>query len=284
MRVQKIAILGVGLIGGSLAAAWRASQFAGSIVGIDADSNAAQSALQAGLVDEIMPRVPADADLIAVCTSATQIAQCVSDLRGHGGVIFDVGSVKEPIIQALEDHKEGVPAQFVPAHPIAGSELSGPKAAQAALFEGATVIITPLENTAPAAKQLVRDAWCDVGASVIELTPAEHDEVLAVTSHLPHLLSYAFMLQVEDQQMAFGGGGFRDFTRIAGANPDLWWQILSLNKDQVLGAAGHFESNFKRLIEALVNDDRDAGLRLLRDAAGRRISAASESLHPGADK
>jgi prephenate dehydrogenase len=272
MTVHKAAIVGVGLIGGSLAAAWRAAGFAQNIVGLERNPSAAAAALKAGLVDEVVSTVPADAELVAICTSSDQIATCIADLRDHTGVLFDVGSVKAPIIDNLLESPAGVPERFVPAHPIAGSELSGPMAAQADLFQGATVVITPLANTDLVAQQLVRAAWQAVGAHVVELSPEQHDEMLAVTSHLPHLLAFAFMQQVDAKQIPFSGGGFRDFTRIAAANPELWWRILSLNKSQVLAAAAQFKGHLQQLLEALANNDADAGLDLLNAAAALRQS------------
>ncbi len=272
MTVHKAAIVGVGLIGGSLAAAWRAAGFAQNIVGLERNPSAAAAALKAGLVDEVVSTVPADAELVAICTSSDQIATCIADLRDHAGVLFDVGSVKAPIIDNLLESPAGVPERFVPAHPIAGSELSGPMAAQADLFQGATVVITPLANTDLVAQQLVRAAWQAVGAHVVELSPEQHDEMLAVTSHLPHLLAFAFMQQVDAKRIPFSGGGFRDFTRIAAANPELWWRILSLNKSQVLAAAAQFKGHLQQLLEALANNDADAGLDLLNAAAALRQS------------
>jgi CMP/dCMP kinase len=270
MTVNKVAIVGVGLIGGSLAAAWRQAGFAGHIVGIEADTLAAGEATAAGLVDELADGVPPDAELVAICTASDQIAACVAELAGHAGVIFDVGSVKAAIVDELMNQHGGVPPQFVPAHPIAGSEQSGPGAARADLFRDATTVITPLQNTKPAAIALVRAAWQAVGAQVEQMTPAEHDEMLAVTSHLPHLLAFTYMQQVRADQIPFSGGGFRDFTRIAGAHPELWWRILRLNRNQVLAAAEQFNADLQHFMSVLAADDRQAGVQLLKDAANLR--------------
>jgi 3-phosphoshikimate 1-carboxyvinyltransferase len=276
MSVGTVAIVGVGLIGGSLARAWREAGFAQHIVGVETDADAAATALDAGLVDVIASVVPDEAELVAVCTSSDQIAQQVAGLAHHAGVVFDVGSVKNPILADLTDRLGSVPARFVPCHPIAGSEQSGPRAARADLFANATTVITPNDDTDAHALTLVQSAWRAAGAKVLELTPEEHDQTLAVTSHLPHLLAFAFMQQVDADHLPYTGGGYRDFTRIAGANPELWWRILRMNKDAVLAAAQTFTADLQALRDCLVDDDIDAGLAALRKAADARRDPESD--------
>lgn len=270
MKLDCVAIIGIGLIGGSLAAAWRQAEFAGLIVGIESDADAAEFALASGLVDKIVSAVPADAQLIAVCTPSDQVAQHVASLQTHTAAIFDVGSVKSPIVASLRAGGGQIPPRFVPCHPIAGSERHGPRAARADLFADATVVITPDANTDPAALDLVRAAWRAVDAEVVALDAQEHDKTLAVTSHLPHLLAFAFMQQVEESQLAYAGGGFRDFTRIAAANPTLWWRILQMNKTEVLQAAAVFRDNLDRLSASIANDDEAAGMAALTAAVAKR--------------
>ena len=263
--VDTALIVGVGLIGGSLAGALREAGFAHRVLGMDTDPDAAAVALERGLVDEMVDSLPARVDLIAVCTSSDQIAAQVTALASHAGVIMDAGSVKAPILQALADSPEGVPDNFVPCHPISGSEQSGPQAARADLFRDAVVVIT---SDAPA--QVVEAAWRATGAEVLYLSAAEHDEMLAVTSHLPHLLAFTFMQQIDASLLPYTGGGFRDFTRIAAANPELWWRILSMNRDAVLGAAQDFSAHLQRITQALDSQDAEAGIRALREAAQLR--------------
>ncbi len=274
MVVENATIIGVGLIGGSLAGAWRKASFARHIVGVEADGSAAEAALRLGLVDEIQSTVPAISDLIAICIPSDQIAQQVADLASHRAAIFDVGSVKTPILDALVARLNAIPERFVPCHPIAGSEHSGPEAARADLFENATTVITPTSSLNPAALQLVRSAWQATGAEVVELTPAAHDEMLAVTSHLPHLLAFAFMQQIQPEHQQYTGSGFRDFTRIAGANAELWWRILSMNKSQVFKAAQDFDVNLQALLQSLADGDKQSGIAML---------SAAVKLDPGED-
>ncbi len=270
MRVDLAAIVGVGLIGGSLAGAWREAGFAGRIVGVEPDGEAARVALERGLVDDIVDAVPADADIVAICAPSDLVAGEVTKLKDHGGVCFDVGSVKGPIVEALENGTGGLPERFVPAHPIAGAEHSGPAFADASLFQGAVTVLTPTDATSETAVELVTAAWAAAGTTVAMLEPADHDEMLAVTSHLPHLLAFAFMQQVDRSQFEFTGGGFRDFTRIAGANPELWWRILRMNRDAVLAASDAFSANLAVLTEALAGDDAEMGIEALENAAEKR--------------
>jgi len=277
MSVDTLAVVGVGLIGGSLARALRGAGFAQRIVGIESHGPAAQVAVSTGLVDDIVPGVPDEAELVAVCTSSDQIADQVVGLAAHPGVVFDVGSVKKPILADLVAHLGSVPGRFVPCHPIAGSEQSGPGAARADLFMNATTVITPHDDTDATALALVHAAWRAVGANVVELTPAEHDEMLGVTSHLPHLLAFAFMQQMREDQLPFTGGGYRDFTRIAGANPQLWWRILRMNKDAVLRAAETFNADLQAISRYLAEDDAGAGIAALQKAADMRGALDSDS-------
>ena len=273
-RVDTVLIVGVGLIGGSLAGAWRQAGFAARVLGMDADEEAAAIAVERGLVDAMVSRPPDRVDLIAVCTSSDQIAEQVAALAPHAGVIVDVGSVKAPILSMLEKHYGGVPENFVPCHPISGSELSGPQAARADLFEDAVVVVTddrPAQGTEVDDNvELAEAAWRAAGATVLHLSPRRHDEMLAVTSHLPHLLAFTFMQQIDASLLPFTGGGFRDFTRIAAANPELWWRILSMNKSEVLAAAEAFSAHLQQFTAALQADDAETGTRVLREAAALR--------------
>jgi len=277
MSVGTLAVVGVGLIGGSLARVLRQAGFAQRIVGVETHADAARVAVSAGLVDEILASVPAEAELVAVCTSSDQIADQVVGLAAHPGVVFDVGSVKTPILADLNAQLGSIPGRFVPCHPIAGSELSGPGAARADLFLNATTVITPHDDIDAAALALVHAAWRAAGANVVQLTPADHDEILGVTSHLPHLLAFAFMQQMRADQLPFTGGGYRDFTRIAGAHPQLWWRILRMNKDAVLRAAETFNKDLQTLTRYLAEDDAAAGIAALQKAADTRNALDADS-------
>lgn len=265
-------VVGVGLIGGSLAGALRSSGFAQRVLGMDTSQAAAATALQRGLIDQIVQSVPGPVDLVAVCTSSEQIAAQVAALAPHARLVIDVGSVKAPIVDALEQEFGGVPDNFVPCHPISGSEQSGAAAARADLFKESVTVISAEQSAAEQHEcvALAAAAWQAAGAQVLYLSPAAHDQMLAVTSHLPHLLAFAYMQQVDAKLLPYTGGGFKDFTRIAAANPELWWRILSMNREQVLAAAGAFNQHLQLLTDALAADDADAGIEALRAAANLR--------------
>jgi len=270
--VDTALIVGVGLIGGSLAGALKQSQFARRVLGMDADQHAAATALERGLIDEVVQTAPARVDLAAVCTSSEQIAAQVAALASRARLVIDVGSVKAPIVATLDQRYGGMPDNFVPCHPISGSEQSGPGAARADLFED-TVTVISAESGAAQHSELVTlaaAAWQAAGANILYLSPAAHDEMLAVTSHLPHLLAFAYMQQIDASLLPYTGGGFRDFTRIAAANPELWWRILSMNREQVLSAADAFNHNLQQLTEALAAGDAEAGIAALQAAASLR--------------
>ena len=218
--------------------------------------------------------VPAEADLIALCVPSDLVAQWVITLADHPATIFDVGSVKSPIIKEIE-RTHTPPPRFVPCHPISGSEKSGPQAADGDLFDGCTVVLTPLANTASAAQQACASLWEALGASLVSMTADEHDAALAVTSHLPHLLAFAFMEQVTDQHWPLTGGGFRDFSRIAAANPDLWWRIMQLNRGALSQALEDYSNNLRALADAIESGDESQGLALIKAAAQKRRAADS---------
>ncbi|NCF45356.1 MAG: prephenate dehydrogenase/arogenate dehydrogenase family protein [Proteobacteria bacterium] len=192
MKLGTLAIVGVGLIGGSIGKAVKERGIAGRVVGIETNSDSAQWALENGLIDEVTAQVPDDAELVALCMPSDLVAEWVVALRQHPATLFDVGSVKGPIIEAIAA-SQPVPSTFVPCHPVSGSERSGPQAADAALFDGCTVVVTPLQQTSDHAQQACCEFWQALGAGVVRMQPDAHDAALAVTSHLPHLLAFAFM-------------------------------------------------------------------------------------------
>jgi len=271
-KLGTLAIVGVGLIGGSIGKAVKERDLAHRVVGIEADAQSAQWAVENGLLDAVSDRVPEDADLVALCVPSDAVASWVIDLADHAGVLFDVGSVKGPIIESVQE-RGAVPERFVPCHPISGSEKSGPQAADGALFNDCTVVFTPLDNTSDAAQQACAYFWQALGATTLQLGFAEHDAALAVTSHLPHLLAFAFMEQVEEPHLALTGGGFRDFTRIAAANPELWWRIMRLNRRALAGALEQYSDNLQTLAAAIETDNEVQGMALIRAAAAKRQAA-----------
>tara|TARA_X000000950_G_scaffold274636_1_gene359996 strand:+ start:477 stop:1427 length:951 start_codon:yes stop_codon:yes gene_type:complete len=267
--LAKVAIVGVGLIGGSFAAALRRNNLADEIYGIEADAATGQEALALGLVDQLVDEVPAAADLVVIAIPSDQVHTWALHLREHSGCVLDVASVKAPILAHIQAHGP-LPANFVPCHPISGSEKSGPGAAKAELFEDAMVALTPTAATSADALTLAEACWRYMGAQTERLTPETHDELLALTSHLPHLLAFAYMQQIDVSHLSFTGGGFRDFTRIAAAHPALWLRIFSLNRKPLLSAAKAFSADLRTLIGHLESGESDAALSMIEAAAEKR--------------
>ena len=276
MNLQTLAIVGVGLIGGSIGKAAKERGIAARIVGIEANTASAEWALANGLIDRVADVVPEQADLIALCVPSDLVSDWVVKLADHSAPIFDVGSVKGPIVEAIAA-RQPVPGQFLPCHPISGSEKSGPQAADATLFDGCTLVITPLEHTTAESQRTCTEFWQALGAFVVRMSPQDHDAALAATSHLPHLLAFAYMAQVSNEHLPLTGGGFRDFTRIAAANPELWWRIMRLNRGALSEALDDYGQNLAALVAALEQGDEATGLALIR-AAARKRQAADQKL------
>ena len=265
--MRSLLLIGTGLVGGSFAKAAKARAVFDRIVGVDRDRRALDRALELGIIDAA--DTPAgDCDAVCVAVPVGAIAGHVRDAAARcAGPVFDVGSVKGAVLDALGP----VPPNFVPCHPIAGSELQGPTAAQADLFEGRTVVITPVAETDDGAANAVRGYWESVGARVVVQTPASHDERFALVSHLPHLVAFAFMAAAARAgPLHHAGNGFRDFVRIAGADADVWTDILHANAsrirprlDELLESLEQFRTaldqggeSLRRLIAAAVNAKR----------------------------
>lgn len=276
MNLQTLAIVGVGLIGGSIGKAAKERGIAAQIVGIEANAASAEWALANGLIDRVADVVPEQANLIALCVPSDLVSDWVVKLADHRAPMFDVGSVKGPIVEAIAA-RQSVPGQFLPCHPISGSEKSGPQAADATLFDGCTLVMTPLEHTTAESQRTCTEFWQALGALVVRMSPQDHDAALAATSHLPHLLAFAYMAQVSDEHLPLTGGGFRDFTRIAAANPELWWRIMRLNRGALSEALDDYSQNLAALVAALEQGDEATGLALIR-AAARKRQAADQKL------
>lgn len=265
--MSALLVVGTGLIGGSFALAARAAGLFERFHGMDADPAALAEARARGIVDPPRPEIAPTA--VCIATPVSGIAGSVAQMaqRHPDAVIFDVGSVKAPAIRALRE-QGALPPAFVPCHPVAGSERHGAAAARADLFEGCSVIVTPVAETAPSVVAQVSGWWRKLGATVTEQTPEAHDCLLAATSHLPHLLAFALMELLDDVDEAAlrrsVGGGFRDFTRIAAADPAVWGDILHTNRDAVL----HWvEALASRLT---VGEDKAALVRRLAAAQAKR--------------
>ena len=261
--VQRMCLIGVGLIGSSLSLAAQRQRLVGEVVGCARSEATRSKALELGLADRMVedPAEAADgADLVVVATPVgvyAEVAERIGGVLQPDAVVTDVGSVKQATIRDIGPHlPDGV--HFVPGHPVAGTEKSGPEAGFPELFEKRWVILTPPPGTDEAAVERVAGLWRGCGAYVERMTPAHHDRVLAMTSHLPHLIAYTIVstaADLEPGEMAevvkFSAGGFRDFTRIAASDPIMWRDIFLNNREAVLEVLQRFNEDITALQRAI---------------------------------
>lgn len=267
---MRLAVVGTGLMGGSFALAARSRGLAEEVVGVEPDDGRGGRALELGLVDALATEVPEDADFVLLAGPSHTIASWVGRLAEHPGVVFDTASVKGGVMEAVRRASGALPPRFVPCHPLTGSERSGPEAARADLFDDAEVIVTPAAGTDGDAVARVIELWQGVGARVMAMSAEAHDDILAVTSHLPHLLAFAYLQQVTDEQLPHTAGGFRDFTRIGAADADMWTPIFELNRDAVLSALDDFQTALDRARTLIRDGDAAALADFIRQAGARR--------------
>ncbi len=266
-QFKKIIIFGVGLIGGSFALALRKANAVGEVVGFGRSTATLEQAKQLGILDRIGVDLAelGDADLVLLATPVGQMAEIMARIAPHLGahtLVTDGGSTKSDVVAAARANLGGRVAQFVPAHPIAGAEQSGAAAARADLYAGKKVVLTPLPENSQDALARARNAWELCGAVVSELTPQQHDAVFAAVSHLPHLLSFALVHDLaqrdnRDLLLSFAASGFRDFTRIASSNPEMWRDICMANREALLDELGLYMEELESLHEALAEADAD---------------------------
>ena len=264
---RRVALIGLGLIGSSLAWAARRHGLAGEIVGHARTAATRETAARLGFCDRVAETARAaaeGADLVILCVpvgACGAVAEEIRPVLEAGAIVSDVGSVKGAVIEAVSPHiPEGV--HFVPAHPIAGTEQSGPEAGFAELFEDRWCILTPLVDTNPEAAARLRAFWEAMGATLDQMDPAHHDLVLAVTSHVPHAIAYTMVgvaehlrRVTEKEVIQFSAAGFRDFTRIAASDPVMWRDIFVANREAVLEVLGRFDEDLTALKRAVRRGD-----------------------------
>lgn len=264
-----VVILGLGLIGGSLARALRQSGFSKRFVGYGHREPSLKRGVELGVIDDFtldLDEAIDQADILVLCAPTLIAADMLRDIlprlagRENTPIITDVASVKGNLREAAIDAVGQMPPQLVLAHPIAGSEQSGVDASSAELFVNHRVILTPDEANDPAAVELIRSMWVSTGAEVVDMAVAEHDTVLAATSHLPHLLAYALVDALakspgSEDIFRFAAGGFRDFTRIASSDPAMWRDIAIANKPALLDAIDMFSAQLAQLRGAVADSD-----------------------------
>jgi len=271
--IDRLAVLGVGLIGGSLARALRAKGLVREVVGCGRDEGNLRRGVELGVIDRYTfdPAVAAahaDVVVVAVTLGATaDVLARISPALGPQTIVTDVGSTKQSVVAAARASLGARFPRFVPGHPIAGGERTGVEASNPALYERHRVILTPTPDADPAAVAVVEQMWIATGAHVSRMEPAHHDEVLAATSHLPHMLAFALVdclagLSEAGEIFEYAAGGFRDFTRIASSSPDMWRDIALHNRDSLATMCARFEETFGLLRRALDAGD-GAALRAM---------------------
>jgi cyclohexadieny/prephenate dehydrogenase len=267
---KRVTLIGFGLIGGSIARAARAQNLAGEIVATARSAETRARVAELGIVDRVVEtsvEAVKDADLVILCIpvgACGPVAQEIAAYLKPGAIVSDVGSVKGAVVRDMAPHLPAS-AHFVPAHPVAGTEHSGPDSGFAELFINRWCILTPPEGTNSNAVERLRAFWAALGAKVEVMTPDHHDLVLAITSHLPHLIAYTIVGTADElgqvtssEVMKFSAGGFRDFTRIAASDPTMWRDVFLANKDAVLEMLGTFNEDLSKLTRAIRRGDGEA--------------------------
>ena len=258
IRFERVAVIGVGLIGGSFALALKAAGACAQVVGVGRGAENLDVARRRGAIDAVAAdaaEAARGADLVLVATPVAQYAgvfAAIGPVLGSRAIVTDAGSTKQDVVAAARRALGARISQFVPAHPIAGAEHSGAAAASAELFRGKRVVLTPLAETAAAAADAVEQAWAACGARPHRMTPEAHDAVFAAVSHLPHLLAYALVHDIatrDDAGLLFGyaASGFRDFTRIASSQPEMWRDICLANRVALLAELDRYAAQLAAL-------------------------------------
>jgi cyclohexadieny/prephenate dehydrogenase len=292
---ERVALIGMGLIGSSIARAARRLNLTGTIVAVDSDPAVVATVRDLGLADEVTTEAAAGAagaDLVVLCVPVGAIgpvAEAIAPSLRAGAILSDVGSVKGAVVAGVQPH---LPASvhFVPAHPVAGTEYSGPEAGFATLFHQRWCILTPPEGADPEAVARLAAFWTAMGSNVETMTAEHHDLVLAITSHVPHLIAYNIVGTAADLEavtqsevIKFSAGGFRDFTRIAASDPTMWRDIFLNNKEAVLEMLGRFNEDLAALARAIRWGDGQALFDLFsrtREIRRGIISVGQETADP----
>ncbi len=267
---NRLALIGVGLIGSSIARAAKAQGLVGSIAATARSAATRKRVAELGLADQVVETNGAavkDADLVIVCVPVGVCGEVAKEIAAHlspGAIVSDVGSVKGSVLRDMGQHLPKN-VHFIPAHPVAGTEYSGPDAGFAELFVNRWCILTPSDKADKAAVEKMAAFWRALGSNVETMSADHHDMVLAITSHLPHLIAYTIVGTADElgevtksEVLKFSAGGFRDFTRIAASDPTMWRDVFLANKDAVLEMLGRFNEDISALTKAIRKDDGEA--------------------------
>ncbi len=278
---NQLGVIGCGLMGGSFALALKRSGLVKRVVGYSKSPSTTEKAKKLGVIDiaaesALLAVSGSDVVLISVPVAASEATfKAIRHLVEPGVLIMDVGSTKLDVVEAARRVLKERMGSFVPAHPIAGKESAGIGHADAALYNGRQVILTPVAETSPDMLQKATDVWAAIGSQVLRMTPENHDAAFAAVSHLPHLLAFAYYGAVAGQPagrdyLSLAGPGFRDFTRIAAGDPTIWRDILSANRDEVLKQSALFRRSLTQFEEAIRSDNTDLLEAMIREVSGAR--------------
>ena len=266
---EQLGLIGCGLMGGSFALAMKQAGLVQRVVGYSKSPSTTSRARQLGVIDVEAPSAllavaGADIVLVAVPVSATESTlKAIKHLVTPSMLVMDVGSTKADVVQAARRALRDQVGSFVPAHPITGREVAGVEHADANLYSGRQVILTPIERTLTVQLQKAQDLWTALGCRVSSMSPESHDTAFAAVSHLPHMLAFSLINSIMGQEQAdnflsLAGPGFRDFTRIAASDPKVWRDILLANREELLTQSGLFQKSLQQLEQAMRSDDAQA--------------------------
>jgi prephenate dehydrogenase len=280
---EQLGLIGCGLMGGSFALALKRAGLVKRVVGYSKSPSTTERARQMGVIDvqatsALQAVSNSDIVLLAIPVSATETTlKAVRHLIGPNTLIMDVGSTKRDVVDAAHRILRGHVGSFVPCHPIAGKEVSGIEHADVDLYTGKQVILTPTEKTFPVQLQKATEVWAALGCHVLQMTPQAHDAAYAAVSHLPHLIAFAMINSIQSQEhgkdyLALAGPGFRDFTRIAASDPQMWRDILIANREELLAQSKIFQQTLQSLEQLISSGSGDALESVLGQASETRAN------------
>ena len=280
---EQLGLIGCGLMGGSFALALKRAGLVKRVVGYSKSPSTTERARQMGVIDVEAPSAllaasGADIVLLAVPVASTETSfKAIKHLVTPQTLIMDVGSTKRDVVDAARRALREQIGCFVPAHPITGKELSGVENADAELYVGRQVVLTPIERTSPIQLQQAVDLWAALGCRVVKMTPESHDAAFAAVSHLPHLIAFAMMNAISGQPMgrdflSLAGPGFRDFSRIAASDPAMWRDIMMSNREELLAQSKVFQRNLQALELMIANGNEEALMEQIESASETRAN------------
>ena len=292
---NQLGVIGCGLMGGSFALALKRAGLVKRVIGYSKSPSTTERARRLGVIDDtaesaLLAVSGSDIVLMAVPVSASESTfRAIRHLVEPGVLFMDVGSTKRDVVDAARRVLKDRLGSFVPAHPIAGKEVAGIAHADASLYAGRQVIITPLPQTDPDLVQKATDVWSAVGAQVLRMTPENHDAAFAAVSHLPHMLAFAFFSSVAKQPagrdfLSLAGPGFRDFTRIAASDPQVWRDILMSNREEILKQSMRFRHTLDAMEHVMKSGNVEALEDLIRNASDARAGWQMGGAKPGSGR